>query len=126
MTTVYVDRPTADTRPLYRGTQIVWYILYLFEVLLAFRFVLRLIGANPAAGFTQLIYAITNVIAYPFYNVVRSGVVSRSVFEWSTIIAMIVYWVLAWAIIRLFLIQKPVSPAEADYKLEKQDPNGTI
>ena len=38
------------TKPLYRGTQIVWYILGVLEIALLFRFVMKFLGANPAAG----------------------------------------------------------------------------
>ncbi|PIR88284.1 MAG: YggT family protein, partial [Candidatus Harrisonbacteria bacterium CG10_big_fil_rev_8_21_14_0_10_45_28] len=38
---------SSSTKPIYRGTQIVWYILGIIEVLLAFRLVFKLFGANP-------------------------------------------------------------------------------
>jgi len=47
--------------------------------------------------------------------------VAGTVFEWTTLLAMLVYWVLAWGIVRLFVMGKPVSRAEADVKLQKQD-----
>ena len=58
-----------STKPLYRGTQIVWYVLGIFEVLLAFRFILKLLGANSAADFTEFIYGTTYVFAQPFLSV---------------------------------------------------------
>lgn len=108
-------------QPLYRGTQIVWYIFYTIETLLLFRFILRLIGANPAAGFTDLIYTLSYPFVAPFLYVVNSLAVANNIIEWSTLIAMLVYWVLAWGIIRLILINKPVSQLEAENKLRKQD-----
>src|SRR3989338_9640890 len=108
-----------STKPIYRGTQIVWYILGIIEALLAFRFILKLLGANPAAGFTKFIYGITYPFAEPFLAVFRRTQVEGSVFEWSTILAMIVYWLLAVAIIRLFLMGKSVSTPEAAVKLEE-------
>ncbi len=38
-----------STKPLYRGTQIVWYILGIVEVLLIFRVILKILDANSAA-----------------------------------------------------------------------------
>jgi hypothetical protein len=108
-------------KPLYRGTQVVWYIFSLIEVILVFRFLLKLIGANPDAIFTNLIYTISYPFAAPFLYVVRSTQISGSVFEWTTLLAMLVYWVLAWGIVRLFVMGKPVSHAEADVKLQEQD-----
>lgn len=112
-----------STKPLYRGTQIVWYILGLIEVLLAFRFVLKFLGANPEAGFTSIIYGVTQLFASPFLNVFGISQVAGSVFEWTTILAMFVYWVLAFGIIKLFLIGKTVSTSEAAAKLSNQENN---
>ncbi len=110
-----------STKPLYRGTQIVWYILGIIEVLLAFRFVLRLLGANAAAGFTSFIYAVSYVFAAPFLTVFRMTDVAGSVFEWTTLLAMFVYWVIAFGLIKLFLMSKTVSTPEAAAKMDEQE-----
>ncbi len=111
----------SSIKPLYRGTQVVWYLFSAIEVVLLFRFFLKLIGANPDAWFTAFIYAVSYPFAGPFLYVVRSTQVSGSVFEWTTLLAMAVYWVLAWGIVRLFVMGKPVSTGEASVKLAKQD-----
>lgn len=110
-----------STKPLYRGTQAVWYILGFIEILLAFRFVLKLLGANPAAGFTSFIYGVTNIFAAPFLNVFRMTRVEGSIFEWTTILAMFVYWVLAFGILKLLHMGKTVSTPEAAVKLDDED-----
>jgi hypothetical protein len=114
------------TKPLYRGTQVVWYLFGLLETLLAFRFILKLLGANPGAGFTNFIYAITYPFAAPFLAVFRTTRVSGSIFEWTTLLAMAVYWLIATAIIRIFLISKPVSTPEAAAKLDRQESARTL
>jgi hypothetical protein len=110
-----------STKPLYRGTQIVWYLLGLVEVLLAFRFVLKLLGANSAAGFTSFIYGVTYIFAAPFLSVFHMTQVFGSIFEWTTLLAMLVYWIVAFGIIKLFLMGKTVSTPEAADKLNKQE-----
>lgn len=110
-----------STKPLFKGTQIVWYILSLLEVLLAFRFVLKLTGANPEAGFTSFIYGLTWPFTAPFLKVFPRTTVQGSIFEWTTLLAMLVYWMIALAIVRLFLMSKTVSTGEAAAKLEKQE-----
>ncbi len=110
-----------STKPLYRGTQIVWYILGIIEALLAFRFVLKFLGANPTAGFTSFIYGATQMFAAPFLNVFRITKIEGSVFEWTTILAMLVYWIVAYAIIKLFLMGRTVSTPEAAAKLSSQE-----
>lgn len=113
---------SSSTKPLFRGTQVVWYILGLIEVLLAFRFILKLLGANPFAGFSSFIYGITYVFAAPFLSVFRSSrVVEGSVFEWTTLLAMLVYWVVAMGIIQLFMMGRTVSTPEAAAKLDEQE-----
>lgn len=110
-----------STKPIYRGTQIVWYILGIIEAFLAFRFILKLLGANEAAGFTNFVYSVTYIFATPFLNVFSISRVAGSVFEWTTLLAMLVYWIIAIAIIKLFLIGKTVSTPEAAVKLEDEE-----
>ncbi|MDP2665020.1 MAG: YggT family protein [bacterium] len=109
------------TKPLYRGTQIIWYILGILEALMMFRFVLKLLGANSAAGFTSFIYTITTPIVTPFLSVFRISKVGGSIFEWTTLLAMLVYLLIAWAIIKFFVMSKTVSTPEAAAKLEEKD-----
>src|SRR5688572_15487691 len=110
------------TKPLYRGTQFVWYILGIIEILLAFRFALKLLGANPVAGFTNFIYSITYIFATPFLSVFRtSRITEGSVFEWTTILAMFVYWIIAFGIVKLLMMGKTVSTPEAAAKLNSQE-----
>jgi uncharacterized protein YggT (Ycf19 family) len=113
---------SSSTKPIYHATQIVWYILGIIEILLAFRFVLKLLGANAGAGFTSFVYGITYVFATPFLAVFRNNTpVPGSMFEWTTLLAMAVYWVVAAGIIKLFLMGKTVSTPEAAVKLDDQE-----
>jgi hypothetical protein len=112
---------SARTKPLYRGTQIVWYVVGIIEAFLAFRFVLKLLGANPEAGFTSFVYGITLPFAAPFLNVFRIPRVEGSILEWTTLLAMLVYFLIALAIVKLFVMSKPVSTPEAAVKLDRQE-----
>ncbi len=109
------------TKTLYRGTQIVWYILGLIEVLLAFRFGLRLFAANTSAGFTSFIYTLSYPFFAPFLNVFSTTKVEGNVFEWTTLLAMFVFWLIAWGIVKLFFMSKTVSTPEAAAKLDKEN-----
>lgn len=107
-----------STKPLFRGTQIIWYLLSVLEVLLTFRLLLKLTGANPVAGFTSFIYNFSQPFIAPFAAVFKRTTVQGSIFEWTTILAMIVYWVVAMAIIQLFFMSRTVSTPQAAEKLE--------
>ncbi len=108
------------TKPLYRGTQIIWYLLGVVEVLLAFRFVLKFLDANAAAPFTDLVYSASSFLAAPFLSVFRVSQVAGSVFEWTTLLAMAVYWLIAVGLVQLLVMGKTVSTPEAGAKLNAQ------
>ena len=110
-----------STKPLYRGTQIVWYIMGVLEVLLAFRFLLKLLVANPSAGFSNFIYDVSYPFVVPFLSVFRVSQVGGNIFEWTTILAMLVYWFIAWGIVELFFMSKTVSTPEAAAKLDTEN-----
>lgn len=114
------ELPTQRIRPLYRTSQIVWYILAVVEILLAIRFLLKLLGANVLAGFTQFIYGATQIFAGPFLIVFRVSRVEGSIFEWSTLLAMAVYFLIAWMIVKGLILSRPVSTKEANKKLPEQ------
>jgi hypothetical protein len=116
------DSPTsARVKPLYVGTQIVWYIFSTIEAILLFRFLLKIIGANASATFTEFIYNISAPLVAPFLYVVQSSSVGEGIVEWSTLLALLAYWVITWAIVRLFVIAKPISKEEARVQLRRQD-----
>ncbi len=106
-----------SSRPLYRSVQIVWYTLSVIEILLLIRFFLKLLQANSEAFFTNLIYSVSDIFVFPFTAVFQNASVSDSIFEWTTLLAMFVYWLLAMGIIKLFIMSKSVSATEADQKL---------
>ncbi len=89
-----------------------WFITVL-EVTLAIRFLLKLIGADPSNLFAGFLYALTGIILVPFSDIVRApSIHTNQAFEWSTLIAMIIYWLVFWAI-RRFLRILISSPEEA-------------
>lgn len=113
---VHTDSPKAyeTKKTIFRAYQLIWYVLGLMEVFLAFRFVLKMIGANPFSGFVLLIYDVTNPLVLPFQGIVRDYGYISGVIEWSTIIAAFVYALIAWGIIYLFQLIKPVTPDEVE------------
>jgi uncharacterized membrane protein len=85
---------------LFQIERVVWTILGLLEILLGLRFVLKLIGANPGSGFGGFIYGITAVFVAPFAGLISTPVAGGSVLELTTLIAMAVYALFFWLIVR--------------------------
>ncbi|MHB9031496.1 MAG: hypothetical protein ACYC6L_00465 [Anaerolineae bacterium] len=84
--------------------QIVWILLILVEVLLGLRFLFKLIAANPESGFASFLYTVSGVLAAPFRFLVPTPDISGSVIEFSTLIAMLVYLLFAWIIVRIIML----------------------
>jgi len=101
-------------RKIFRFNQVVWYILVFIEVLLAFRFVFKMIGANPASGFVNLIYSITDLFVIPFQGIIGSPVIGNSYFDWAAIIAGVVYTLVASGLVYLLNFIKQVTPHEVE------------
>ncbi len=90
------------------ATRVIWYIAGVLLVLLAFRFILSLLGANTTNGFANFIYSVSHPFVAPFfslfsYNNIHYGV---SRFEVYTLVAMAVYAVIAWGISALVNISR--------------------
>lgn len=112
---------TYDTKKaIFRSYQVIWYILGVIEVILAFRIILKFLGANTYSGFTGLIYAVSAPFALPFAGILGTTVSSDIVFEWSTLIAMVVYAVIAYGIVALFQLVKPTNPVEVSQAVDNQ------
>jgi len=85
-----------------RVQQMIYWIFGLIEGLVAIRFVLKALGANPNAGFAEFIYGITAPLIAPFVGLFGTpSPVQGSVLELHSIVAIIVYALLAWLLAKL-------------------------
>ena len=96
---------------IYRVTQFIWLLFGGLEALLGIRVILMLIGANPATPFTALVYQLSELFLWPFRNIVANPAFGNSVLEITTFIAMIVYPLIGWAIVRLIWVLFYRSPS---------------
>jgi hypothetical protein len=87
---------------------LVYFVFGVLEILLGFRLFLKLAGANLTSSFVKVIYGLTGLFVTPFEGIFRrlvtSGDQSTLVLEPSTIVALVVYAVLAWGIVKLVRI----------------------
>ena len=88
----------------FKATQVIWLLLSIFEALLALRFILKLIGANPASPFAVALYGFTGLFLYPFAGLIGTPAAGGMVLEISTLIAMLVYGLIAWAVERIIFV----------------------
>jgi len=90
--------PTASTVI----ARVIWWVAGVILALLAVRFILALLGANPGNGFANFIYTTSHPFVAPFFSLFsfnqRLGV---GRFEIYTLVAMLVYALVAWGLARL-------------------------
>ena len=83
-------------------TNLVMYTAGVIEFLLLFRFILKVLGANPGSMFVSFIYAISSIFEMPFRGIFHStagtGIETTSILEPSTVVALFVYLVIALGI----------------------------
>jgi hypothetical protein len=96
----------------FKATQLVWLFLGILEALLALRFGLKLIGANPASPIAVFIYGFTSLFLFPFAGLTGAPAAGGMVLEFSTLIAMVVYGLIGWAIERIIwvIFYRPSGP----------------
>ena len=80
-------------------------LLYMFvgfiEFLVGLRFVFKLLGANPDAAFVSWIYNLSQPLVAPFAGIFGQnvatvpGMAATGVFEWTALIALLVYGFIA-------------------------------
>src|SRR5665647_1732398 len=85
--------------------RIVGIIFSVIEIILAFRLIFKLLGANPKNDFVHGIYAVTQffvgIFEGIFSRVTTSGAETTAIFEPATLIAMVVIAVIAWVVLKL-------------------------
>ena len=87
--------------------RIVYYILGVIVTFLILRMVLLLLAANQGTWFVDFVYAVGGFFAAPFFGVFSyEPVYGRSVFEVSSLVAVVVYSLLAVGIAKLFTLTK--------------------
>ena len=86
-------------------SRIIATVFGLIELILAFRFILKLLGANENNGLVQGLYVITHPIVGVFegiFSTINTNIAEiHGVFEPATIIAVVVIGFIEWALLRL-------------------------
>lgn len=114
-TTPTTDASTAVNAPSKREAtksltieRLVYFLFGILEVLLAFRLVFKLAGASLSSAFVSFIYGLSGIFILPFVGIFHRGfapgVETKAVFEPETLVALIVYAVVAWGIVKLIRI----------------------
>jgi hypothetical protein len=107
------QEPERERRILsFKATQLIWLLLGILEALIVLRIGLKLIGANPDSPIVALIYGLTSLFLFPFTGLVSSPTYGNMVLELSSMFAMLIYALIAWAVERIvwLIFYRPSRP----------------
>lgn len=106
--TEFIEETKIEASKTQKTEYLIYYAFGALEILLAFRMILKLMGASTASGFVRIMYSLTSIFILPFEGIFRrgfaQGVETTSVLEPATLVALIVYAVVAWGIVKLVRI----------------------
>ena len=96
----------------FKLTQLIWLLVGLVDGLLGLRFIFKLIGVNAANTFASFLYKLTDFFVAPFASLTGAPAAGGMVFEFSTILAIIIYLLIGWVLARIayVLFYRPSGP----------------
>ena len=104
MNAVTEPRPRPSVGAIYRVSQTLYLLAGIAEALIITRVALKLLAANPAAGFVRFVYAVSAPLVAPFQGIFPTPVSNANVLELSSLVAMAVYGLIAWGIVSIIFI----------------------
>ena len=102
-------------------SRVIMFVFGVIEVFIGIRFVLMLLGANAEAGFVKMVYGVSGVFMAPFITIFNTQKVEGAVFEWSALVAIAVYALVAWGLTALIRAVSPRSQAQTVERVESKD-----
>jgi hypothetical protein len=115
----HVERSVSrGASPLATWINVIYIVLAVVDGLIAIRFVLKLLAANPEAGFAQLIYGLTAPLVAPFVGLLGNPATSTgNQFEVTSLAAMAVYALVAWLLTRIvrLVLNRTVTHSRQDF-----------
>ncbi|MGH2478799.1 MAG: hypothetical protein ACRDHW_03985, partial [Ktedonobacteraceae bacterium] len=81
---------------------VIYFLLGVLEVILGLRFIFRLLGASMSSDFVTFLYNLSHGFVTPFNGIFNDQTLStHSVFEVSTLVAMLIYALIGWGLVAL-------------------------
>lgn len=88
----------------FKATQLVWLVFGIIEAAIGLRVLFKVLAVNPANSFAAFLYKFTDLFLAPFKTLIGSPGVDGMVLEISSIIAIAIYLLIAWALERLLFV----------------------
>jgi hypothetical protein len=102
VSTEYYSAPSYVYDPaLAQFLRVMWFMVGLLEGMLALRFLLAIMAANPRNAFAATVYGLTGPFVAPFRTLFATPAADGATVELYTLVAMLVYFLAWWTIVRL-------------------------
>lgn len=107
MTSVHDGNYTGRVAP------VIWWVVGFVDILLAIRFLLKLLGGSTVSGFVTFMYDITQPLVAPFHGIFNTAVQGRSILEPESLVAIAIYSLIGWGIVSLIHMMTRTRRGEA-------------
>ncbi len=95
---------TEEGRYNFRAAAIVGFVVGVADILIAARFLGKLLGASSQSAFVNFIYQVSSPLVAPFKGIFANAGSSSNSFETASLVAIVVYAVLGWGLVMLIRI----------------------
>jgi hypothetical protein len=95
-----------------RAIQAIWWIVGFVDIILAIRFILKLLGGSTVSGFVTFMYDVTQPLVAPFHGIFNTTVQGRSILEPESLVAIAIYSLIGWGIVSLIRMMNRTGHAE--------------
>jgi hypothetical protein len=95
---------TEEGRYNFRAAAIVGFLVGVVDILIAARFLGKLLGASAQSAFVNFIYQVSGPLVAPFQGIFGNGGSKANSFETADLVAIVVYAVIGWGLVMLIRI----------------------
>ena len=95
---------TEEGRYNFRAAAIVGFVVGVVDILIAARFLGKLLGASAQSAFVSFINTVSGPLVAPFQGIFGNGGSKANSFETADLVAIVVYAVIGWGLVMLIRI----------------------
>jgi hypothetical protein len=88
----------------FRAAAVVGFIVGVIDILIAARFLGKLLGASSQSAFVGFIYSVSGPLVAPFQGIFGNGGNKANSFETADLVAIVAYAVIGWGLVMLIRI----------------------
>ncbi len=88
----------------FRAAAIVGFIVGVVDIVVAARFLGKVLGASAQSAFVNFLYTVSGPLVAPFQGIFGNGGSKANSFETADLVAIVIYAVIGWGLVMLIRI----------------------